>query len=100
MDSSYKDSLLAKGLPTSLTDAELLEAALNETQLLLLPFWDDVELPDFSKVLGLKEDLGIQCHRCGSRKTTFFAWQDRSADEGTSSIHHCRDCDARWRDRG
>ena len=38
------------------------------------------------------------CFKCGSNNIFSVAKQVRSADEGTSVFHECRDCHKKWRD--
>ena len=38
------------------------------------------------------------CFKCGSNNIFSVAKQVRSADEGTSVFHECRDCHNKWRD--
>ena len=38
------------------------------------------------------------CFKCGSNNIFSVAKQVRSADEGTSVFHECRDCHNNWRD--
>lgn len=39
----------------------------------------------------------FKCGKCGSRKTSYFQLQTRSADEPMTTFHNCTGCGHRWR---
>jgi len=43
------------------------------------------------------EDGIFQCRKCGSRKTTYYSLQTRSADEPMTNFITCIECKNRWK---
>tara|TARA_B100001094_G_C17866399_1_gene639944 strand:+ start:239 stop:769 length:531 start_codon:yes stop_codon:yes gene_type:complete len=43
------------------------------------------------------EEGAFQCRRCGSKKTTYYQMQTRSADEPMTTFVQCTECPARWK---
>lgn len=39
----------------------------------------------------------FKCGKCGSYNVTYTQMQTRSADEGMTSLFHCRNCQKRWK---
>ena len=39
----------------------------------------------------------LECKKCGSKKTTFYSLQTRSADEPMTNFITCVDCKNRWK---
>ena len=39
----------------------------------------------------------LQCRKCGSKKTTYYQMQTRSADEGITTFARCHECNNRWK---
>jgi DNA-directed RNA polymerase subunit M/transcription elongation factor TFIIS len=70
---------------------------------------EDLWAPVFEKVAykSLKRQLTVdvenapdgmfQCHKCRSRKTTFYQMQTRSADEPMTCFVQCLNCQQRWK---
>lgn len=53
--------------------------------------------------LSMQQDRGIlsdikSCRKCGNEKTYLRVVQDRSADEGPSSVYECPKCYACWKE--
>ena len=43
------------------------------------------------------EEGAFQCRRCGSKKTTYYQMQTRSADEPMTTFVTCTNCGQRWK---
>ena len=43
------------------------------------------------------EEGAFQCRKCGSKKTTYYQMQTRSADEPMTTFVQCTECPARWK---
>ena len=39
----------------------------------------------------------FKCHKCGSKKTSFYQMQTRGADEPMTNFVNCHDCGKRWK---
>lgn len=61
---------------------------------------DKNEMPEdtvnVDTVLGVFENVGIQCRSCGKKETTYKLIATRSADEGMSAMCKCRHCHHEW----
>jgi DNA-directed RNA polymerase subunit M/transcription elongation factor TFIIS len=51
---------------------------------------------DDMKLFNIKEHMGIKCPKCKSRNTSYRMLQNRSADEGMTSICNCNECSHSW----
>jgi DNA-directed RNA polymerase subunit M/transcription elongation factor TFIIS len=43
------------------------------------------------------EEGAFQCRKCGSKKTTYYQMQTRSADEPMTTFVQCTECPSRWK---
>uniref|UniRef100_A0A6C0F660 TFIIS-type domain-containing protein n=1 Tax=viral metagenome TaxID=1070528 RepID=A0A6C0F660_9ZZZZ len=57
-------------------------------------------LDNDEKLIETSEDVAdgiFQCRKCGSKKTTYYSLQTRSADEPMTNFITCVDCGNRWK---
>ena len=68
-----------------------------------MPRWKEMiekkQKRDKSKVqLNMNIEEGeFQCKKCGSKKTTYYQMQTRSADEPMTTFVQCTQCPSRWK---
>ena len=68
-----------------------------------MPRWKDMiekkQKRDKSKVqVNMNIEEGeFQCKKCGSKKTTYYQMQTRSADEPMTTFVQCTECPSRWK---
>ena len=52
---------------------------------------------DADELLGITEEIGLQCAACKKRDVKYVLVQSRSADEGMTANCECRSCGHRFR---
>lgn len=65
-----------------------------------LAFIKHTDLYPEEKVDDVQEEISeglFQCKRCGSKKTTYYSLQTRSADEPMTNFITCVSCKNRWK---
>eukprot|EP00514_Thraustochytrium_sp_LLF1b_P012448 CAMPEP_0184560722 /NCGR_PEP_ID=MMETSP0199_2-20130426/47058_1 /TAXON_ID=1112570 /ORGANISM="Thraustochytrium sp., Strain LLF1b" /LENGTH=329 /DNA_ID=CAMNT_0026958029 /DNA_START=721 /DNA_END=1710 /DNA_ORIENTATION=- len=100
-----RGTLLAKDL-VKMSDSELLsddrKAQMAEEKNDLIDSarqdWLDSNRDEIMKAMGVSNHGGLfKCGRCGSKKTTHYQKQTRSADEPMTVFIQCSNCPHRWR---
>lgn len=66
-------------------------------ELLRQPQPTEVAEVDPAQVLGLQNQVGMQCSRCKQKDVKYVLVQTRSADEGMTADCECRRCGFRFR---
>ena len=59
--------------------------------------WGDVNRAKIQEAAGVAGSQGFFTCKCGSRNTTFYEMQTRSADEPMTQFITCLDCKNKWR---
>lgn len=61
---------------------------------------DDIKKMNSGKEIEDEEEVAdgiFQCKKCGSKKTTYYSLQTRSADEPMTNFITCVECKNRWK---
>ena len=75
---------------------ELQEGSITELDLVKLDKRDRANNSEVSNEQDISDGI-FQCRKCGSKKTTYYSLQTRSADEPMTNFITCVTCKNRWK---
>lgn len=85
----------AKNLVTMNPDAILPDGPYSKT--LVQNIQRDLEIEKAKMKIDEEYEGIFKCKKCGSKKTTYYQLQTRSADEPMTTYVTCMECDNRWK---
>ena len=84
-----------KNLVTMQPDAILPQGPYSQT--LMQNIQRDLEIENNKAKLDEEYEGIFKCKKCGSKKTTYYQLQTRSADEPMTTYVTCKDCENHWK---